>query len=71
MAGSEDQHRMSSSTERGAAQREEQRRERNSKERGSARRYFFPVPEQRLQMEIPITPEFRTFVTGYGKTKSY
>ena len=34
-------------------------------------RSFFPTVEQRLELKIPITPEFTAIVSGHGKTKSY
>jgi ribonuclease HI len=34
-------------------------------------RSFFPIVEQRLELKIPVTPEFTAIVSGHGKTKSY
>ena len=39
--------------------------------KGALCRSFFPTVEQRLQVKLPITPEFTAMVTGHGKTKSY
>ena len=40
-------------------------------EKGALCRSFFPTVEQRLKIQIPITPEFTAIVSGHGKTKSY
>ena len=42
-----------------------------SKEKGALCRSFFPVVEQRLKMNIPLTLELTAIITGYRKTKSY
>ena len=34
-------------------------------------RSFFPNIEQRLKLQIPITPEFTAIVSGHGKTRAY
>ena len=39
--------------------------------KGALCRSFFPTVEQRLKVQLPITPEFTAMVTGHGKTKSY
>jgi hypothetical protein len=39
--------------------------------KGAVCRSFFPRLDQRLQLRIPLTPEFTALVTGHGKTKSY
>ena len=31
---------------------------------------FFPNVEQRLRLQIPITPEFTAIVSGHGKNKT-
>ena len=43
----------------------------NNTAKGAVCRSFFPRPEPRLKMKMPITPEFTALVTGHGKTKSY
>jgi len=42
-----------------------------STEKGALCRSFFPEAEQRLQVNLPITPAFTAMVSGHGKTKSY
>jgi hypothetical protein len=42
-----------------------------STDKGALCRSFFSTVEQRLQLKIPITLEFRAIVSGHGKTKSY
>ena len=39
--------------------------------KGAAYRLFFPRLEQRLKIQMPITPEFMVVLTGHGKTKAY
>ena len=39
--------------------------------KGALCRSFFPEVEQRLQVNLPITPAFTAMVSGHGKTKSY
>jgi ribonuclease HI len=39
--------------------------------KGVACRSFFPSLDKRLQMRIPVTPEFTALVTGHIKTKTY
>jgi len=38
---------------------------------GASCRYFYPKVDQRLKLQIPITPEFTAIVSGHGKTKAY
>ena len=40
-------------------------------DKGALCRSFFLTVEQRLELKIPITPEFTAIVSGHGKTKSY
>jgi len=42
-----------------------------STDKGALCRSFFPEVEQRLQVNLPITPAFTAMVSGHGKTKSY
>ena len=42
-----------------------------STNKGALCRSFLPSVEQRLQSNLPISPEFTAIVTGHGKTKSY
>jgi hypothetical protein len=40
-------------------------------EKGAICRSFFPNIKQRLDIRIPITPEFTVIVSGHGKTRAY
>jgi hypothetical protein len=40
-------------------------------EKGAICRSFFPKIKQRLDIRIPITPEFTAIVSGHGKTRAY
>jgi hypothetical protein len=40
-------------------------------EKGAICRPFFPNMKQRLDIRIPITPEFTAIVSGHGKTRAY
>jgi len=42
-----------------------------STNKGSLCRSFFPSVEQRLQSNLPVSPEFTAIVSEHGKTKSY
>jgi len=39
-----------------------------STDKGALCRSFFPEVEQRLQVNLPITPAFRAMVSGHVKT---
>ena len=43
----------------------------DSTEKGALCKTFFPLVEERLKINIPVTPEFTAIVTGHGKTKLY
>jgi hypothetical protein len=39
--------------------------------KGEITREYFPVVADRLKMNINITPNFTTMITGHGNTRSY